>query len=172
MMYFWGKASVVTPCSAAVRPEACSDPEYYTKIAGYVEVAREMYGADYNPSQHDLDPEVVIRAGGGKKHGRYYMGEGTIGLTTTPNLAQIRARSTRSSASIHTRPEPARPEMKALAEELYTVEQMKQCILQDMEQFIPHCVQQCIEDMQPQIQAAMKAQCDYFLVCFTHMLVS
>jgi len=38
-------------------------------------MARVVLGPEYNPSTHDLDGEVVMRAGGGKKHGRFWIGE-------------------------------------------------------------------------------------------------
>jgi hypothetical protein len=42
-------------------------------------------------SSHDFDAKVVMRIGGGKKHGRYYLGNGIIDVTSTPSLSQIRA---------------------------------------------------------------------------------
>jgi len=66
-------------------------------------MARQVHGPEYDPSAHDLDGEVVMRAGGGKKHGRFWIGDGTIDTATTPTLSQIRARSTSSSPVIHPR---------------------------------------------------------------------
>jgi hypothetical protein len=41
-----------------------------------------------NFSSHDLtDPEVVMRIGEGKKHVRYYLGDGIIDVTSTPSLS-------------------------------------------------------------------------------------
>jgi len=60
-------------------------------------VAREVHGPDYDPSTEPIDGEVVMRAGGGKKHGRYMIGDGTLDTTTIPTLSQIRVRSTSSS---------------------------------------------------------------------------
>ena len=44
-----------------------------------------------------------MRAGGGKKHGWYYIGDGLVDTASTPTLSQIRARSTSSSPAIRSR---------------------------------------------------------------------
>ena len=40
-------------------------------------------GPDWDPSAHDLDGELM-KVGAGKKHGRYFIGEGTIDTASTP----------------------------------------------------------------------------------------
>ena len=44
-----------------------------------------------------------MRVGGGKKHGRYYIGDGLVDTASTPTLSQIRARSTANSPAIRPR---------------------------------------------------------------------
>ena len=41
--------------------------------------------------------------GGGKKHGRYYIGDGLVDTASTPTLSQIRARSMANSPAIRPR---------------------------------------------------------------------
>ena len=43
-----------------------------------------VHGLEYDPSTHDLDGEVVMRVGGGKKHGRFWIGDGTVDTASTP----------------------------------------------------------------------------------------
>ena len=43
----------------------------HSRIDGYTSMARAVHGPEYDPRAHDLDGEVVMRAGGGKKHGRF-----------------------------------------------------------------------------------------------------
>jgi hypothetical protein len=86
-------------------PEAYSNPTVYTRINEYTSAARSLHADDYDPSSQDFDPEVVTRIGGGKKHGRYYLGDSVIDATSTPSLSQIRARSTDASIPIRPRPE-------------------------------------------------------------------
>ena len=57
-------------------------------------------GPDWDPSAHDLDGELIMKVGGGKKHGRYFIGEGTLDTASTPTLAQVRARTTDSGLPI------------------------------------------------------------------------
>ena len=63
-------------------------------------VARRTHGKEktlgkpYSPRTQPLDGEVIMRVGGGKKQGRYYIGDGLLDTASTPTLSQIRARST------------------------------------------------------------------------------
>jgi hypothetical protein len=68
-------------------PEAYNNQTIYTHINEYTSAARSLYGDDYDPSSQDFDLEVVMRIGGGKKHGRYYLGDGVIDVTSTPSLS-------------------------------------------------------------------------------------
>jgi hypothetical protein len=86
----------------------------YRRIQAYTEMAKQVHGPDYDPSAHDIEGEIVMRAGGGKKHGRYWLGDSTIDTATTPTLAQIRASSTSSSPAIRQRPTIAQQEITAL----------------------------------------------------------
>ena len=52
-------------------PEAYSDPSIHSDVTEYTTMAREVHGSQFDPSTQDLDGEIVMRVGGGKKHGRY-----------------------------------------------------------------------------------------------------
>lgn len=84
------------------------------RLDGYTSMAKEVHGPDFDPSEHDLDGEVVMRAGGGKKHGRFWIGDGTLDTATTPSLSQLRAQSTSSGPGIRPRPEPTRIAMNEI----------------------------------------------------------
>ncbi|TVU17947.1 hypothetical protein EJB05_34009, partial [Eragrostis curvula] len=73
-----GKATAEIHYNPEDPPEAYINPSAYSCLSSYSEVAKEVYGQDYDPRSHDLDGEVVMRAGGGKKHGRYYLGDSVI----------------------------------------------------------------------------------------------
>jgi hypothetical protein len=77
-------------------------------------MARAVRVSEYDPSTQNLDGEVIMRMGGGKKHGRYWLGDSTLDTTTTPTLSQIRARSTSSSLAIRPRLETAQHRVEAL----------------------------------------------------------
>jgi hypothetical protein len=84
-----GKATSNVSYNLDDPPEAYSNPTAYTRISEYTSATRPLHGDNYDPSYQDFDPEVVMRIGGGKKHGRYYLGDGLIDATSTPSLSQI-----------------------------------------------------------------------------------
>lgn len=76
------------------------------RAEAYTASFQEIHGSEAYPIQHPLDPEAVMKAGEGKKNGRYYLGDGAIPTSSTPTLSQIRVHSTNSSSSIRSRPSP------------------------------------------------------------------
>lgn len=98
-----GKATSDVDYNPNDPPDAYTNSSIHTRLTQYTNMAKEVHGPDYDPSTHNFDPEIVMRVGGGKAHGRYWMGNSVIDPTTTPTLSQIRARSTSSSPAIHPR---------------------------------------------------------------------
>ena len=103
-----GKAMADVAYNLEDPPSAYNNESVHSRLDGYTSMARAVHGPEYDPSAHDLDGEEVMRAGGGKKHGRFWIGDGTIDTASTPTLSQIRARSTRSSPTIRPRPNSTR----------------------------------------------------------------
>ena len=66
---------------------AYNNPSAYSRLSAYSEMAKEVHGPEYDPAAHDLEDEVVMRAGGGKKHGRYFLGDGVIDTASTSMLS-------------------------------------------------------------------------------------
>lgn len=93
---------------------AYTNPSIHNRINEYTEAGRQVHGPEWDPSAHDLDGEIIMRVGGGKKHGRYYIGDGTLDTASTPTLAQVRARSTSSSPAIRPRPSAAQLQVQEL----------------------------------------------------------
>lgn len=88
-----GKASTATYDPSS--PPSASDysnPSFHTRVTAYTEVGKQLYGPDWDPAVHPLDAEVIMRAGGGKKHGRLMIGDSTVDTASTPTLSQLRAR--------------------------------------------------------------------------------
>ena len=94
--------------------EAYTNPSVHSYISEYTEVARSLHGPDHDPSTQDFDGDAVMRAGQGKKHGWFWLGDGVIDTACTPSLSQIRARSTSESPAIRTRPPAAQHRVDAL----------------------------------------------------------
>jgi hypothetical protein len=78
-------------------PESYSNATAHSRLNEYTSMVRKVHGPDYDPTTEDLDGEVVMRVGGGKKHGRYWIAAGAIDASSTPTLSHIRARSTSAS---------------------------------------------------------------------------
>jgi hypothetical protein len=52
-------------------PEAYSNHVVYRRLSEYTAMAHEVHGSDYDPRIEDMDRYVLMRVGGGKRHGRY-----------------------------------------------------------------------------------------------------
>ncbi|TVU25444.1 hypothetical protein EJB05_27940, partial [Eragrostis curvula] len=142
-----GKASAPIHYNPEDPPEAYSNPTAYSRLSSYSEVAKEVYGQDYDPRSHDLDGEVVMRAGKGKKHGRYYLGDSVIDTASTPTLSQIRARSVSGGPSIRERPTATQALQAQLEEERARREQLEATLEARVQ-----------AQVQAQAQAQMQAQ--------------
>ena len=88
-MSHMGRATSDVHYSPEAGPEAYSNATTYSRLTEYTSMAKELCGQDYDPTAQPLDGEVVMRAGGGKKHGRYWIGDGVIDSAATPTLFQI-----------------------------------------------------------------------------------
>ena len=86
-------------------PEAYTNSSVHTRLTSYMEAARSVHGPDYDPrTEEHLDPELVMRVGEGKKHGRFWIGDDILDTGSTPPLHCLRAASTSSSVPIRQRP--------------------------------------------------------------------
>jgi hypothetical protein len=61
-------------------------------------MAQEVHGPDYDPRIEDIDRDVLIRVEGGKRHGRYWIADRAIDLSSTPTVSQVRARPRQDSS--------------------------------------------------------------------------
>ena len=68
-------------------PEAYSNATIHNRLSEYTSMAREVHGPQYDLSTEDLDGEVIMKVGGGKKHGRYWIDDGAIDSAATPSLS-------------------------------------------------------------------------------------
>ena len=62
----------------------------YDKLTKYADAAREAHGDSYDVTSEPIDPKIVMRLGGGKQHGRFYMAHSAIDPSSVPTLTQIR----------------------------------------------------------------------------------
>ena len=71
-------------------PEAYTSQSAYEKMKAYSEVAKQLRGTDFDPSESPMDPEALMIPGGGKSHGKATMLDGFNPFLET--LSQIKAR--------------------------------------------------------------------------------
>jgi len=67
-------------------PEVYSNASVHSRLSGYTSMAQEVHGPEFDAINEPIDGEVVMRAGGGKKHGRYWFGDNLVDTATTPTL--------------------------------------------------------------------------------------
>jgi hypothetical protein len=94
--------------------EAYNNGTVHSRLSEYTSIAREVYGPEYDPSTKELDAEVIMRVGGGKKHGRYWICDDGIDSAATPTLSQIQASSTSASSAIRPRQDTSQHRIQAL----------------------------------------------------------
>ena len=109
-MAHMGKETYDVTYNPNAPPEAYNNATIHSRLSEYNSMATEVHGPEFDPSTTPIDAEIVMRVGGGKKHGRYWIVDSVIDMASTPTLAQIRARSTSSSPAI--RPRPSTTEMQ------------------------------------------------------------
>jgi len=109
-----GKATSDVTYNPNAPPEAYNNATVHSGLSQYNSMATEVHGPEFDPSTAPIDGEIVMRVGGGKKHGRYYIADSSINPGTTPSLSQIRARSTSSIPAIRSRPNSTNVRMAAL----------------------------------------------------------
>ena len=71
-------------------PEAYTNPSIHACIMEYMAAARAHHGIDYDLCTQEIDADLVMRQGGGKKHGRMWIANSVInssGLSLTRNRA-------------------------------------------------------------------------------------
>jgi hypothetical protein len=66
-----GKATSDVTYNLEDRPEAYSNPAVYSLLSEYTAMVQEVHGPDYDPRTEEIDGDVLMRVGGGKRHGWY-----------------------------------------------------------------------------------------------------
>ena len=82
-----GKATSDVTFNPQDPPEVYSNANIHSRLSGYTSMAQEVHGPEFDAINEPIDGEVVMRVGGGKKHGRYWFGDSLVDTVTTPTLA-------------------------------------------------------------------------------------
>ena len=104
-MSHMGRATSDVAYNPAAPPEAYTNPSIPARLTAYTEVGRALHEETWDPGTAPLSGEAIMRAGGRKKHGRYWISNSLVDTASTPSLTQLRARTTDSTPPIRPRPE-------------------------------------------------------------------
>jgi hypothetical protein len=66
-----GKATSKDTYNLEDGPQAYNNPAFHSRLTKYSTMAKEVHGPDYDPRAEDIDGDVLMRVGGGKRHGQY-----------------------------------------------------------------------------------------------------
>src|SRR3954463_4406595 len=99
-----GKYKMVKAYSESDGVETYTSAASYHKMVAYSEVAKELRGPQFDPSEEEMDPEALMIAAGGKYHGSTSMCNGFVPCPET--LPQIKARQTSSAPAVRPCPRP------------------------------------------------------------------
>jgi hypothetical protein len=70
-------------------PEAYNNPAVYNHLHDYTPMAQEVHGPEYDPRTEEIYPDMLMRVGGGKRHGQYWIADEAIDSSYTPTLSQV-----------------------------------------------------------------------------------
>jgi hypothetical protein len=65
-----GKATSDVTYNPDDGPEAYNNPVVYSRLHYYTAMAQEVHGPEYDSRTEQIDTDVLMRVGGGKRHGR------------------------------------------------------------------------------------------------------
>jgi hypothetical protein len=88
-MVYKGKATSDVTYNPDDRPEAYNNPAVYNRLHDYTAMVQEVHGPEYNLRTEQIDPDVLMRVGGGTRHVRYWIADGAIDSSSTPTLSQV-----------------------------------------------------------------------------------
>jgi hypothetical protein len=81
-------------------PDTYTNTNVHPKLAEYTTAFRRRHGEEKDPATEPLDTNLVVRLGGGKQHGQYWMANSAIDPSSAPTLREIRRGRSSSSSNI------------------------------------------------------------------------
>ena len=104
-MSHMGRATSDVAYNPAAPPEAYTNPRIPARLNAYTEVGRALHGETWDLATAPLSREAIMRAGGRKKQGRFWIANRLVDTASMPSLTQLRAHTTDSTPPIRPRPE-------------------------------------------------------------------
>jgi hypothetical protein len=84
--------------------DAFTNPNAYEKVVQYTEAVRRCHGDAYDLATEPLDMNVLMRTGGGKQHGRYFLAHSIIDPATVPTLCEVHRSDSMTSSDVLIQP--------------------------------------------------------------------
>jgi hypothetical protein len=75
-------------------------PTVHNRLSQYTTIAKKVYGLDYDPRTEDIDGDVLMRVGGGKRHARYWIVDRAFNSSSTPTVIKEHEREPSHTTSI------------------------------------------------------------------------
>jgi hypothetical protein len=98
----------------AKEADAFTNPNAYENVVQYTKAVHRHHGDAYNPATEPLDTDVLMRTGGGKQHGRYFLAHSVIDPATVPTLREVRRSDNTTSSDVPIQPRrPSSTQMMA-----------------------------------------------------------
>jgi hypothetical protein len=66
-----GKATSDVTYNPEDGPKAYSNPTVQSSFGEYTAIVKEVYGPEYDLRAEDINRDILMKVGGGKRHGRY-----------------------------------------------------------------------------------------------------
>ena len=104
-------------CDPAKGADAFTNPNAYEKVVQYTEAVRKRHGEAYDLATEPLDTDVLMRTGGGKQHGRYFLAHSVIDPATVLTLREVRRSHSTTSSDVPIQPRrPSSTQMMAVVQ--------------------------------------------------------
>jgi hypothetical protein len=81
-------------------PDAYTNTNVHPKLAEYTTAFRRRSGEEKDHATEPLYMDLMMRLGGGKQHGQYWMANSTIDPSSAPKMRDIRRGGSSSSSDI------------------------------------------------------------------------
>jgi hypothetical protein len=108
-----GKSGSEVDYTGQEPPTAYTNPEIGERIREYTVAAKARHGEEYDPCTQEIDVDLVMRQGGGKKHGRMWIANSVIDSSEL-SLTRIRAGSAATDPPIRPRVSSSQHQVDAL----------------------------------------------------------
>jgi hypothetical protein len=81
-----GKATSDVTYNPKDELEAYTNPTIHNRLGEYTATTKEFHGPEYSSRTEDIDGDVLMKVGGGKMNGLYWIADGARSTSTSPTI--------------------------------------------------------------------------------------